>query len=281
LHLEEGAPVVSLLLFYALYGAMVSAEDQRSQNNQFKDVRANQWLKSADQVLTSFQKVTSAYRDAAAKEDESEKNHFSDFEAIVADRLERWILNERDGSGSQLIEDRWKGLKDSIVGLELQKVKDGIEGHIYFRTEPSSDSAVASIHFFCHDHQHGDHSHFDCHYKEILQSELRRLKKADAKETDGHGSTDFKVTAETFVQSIDRSLLDPDFQSSKEVPEMVKIWKDRNDLRVVIHTSKPADWFSYCHFHKDGQAYCHASSRRGSNEPFLVKASSAEEGKKK
>ncbi len=260
---------------------MVFAEDQRAHDDRVKSFQPSQWLKSADLVLTSFEKVTSTYRDAGAKNDANEKDHFSDFEAIIADRLERWILNEKGGSPSQLIEDRWKGLKDSLLGLELQKVQDGIEGQIYFRTDPSADSAVASIHFFCHDHQHGDHSHFDCHYKEILESELQRVKKSEAQEADGHGSADFKVTAETFVQSLDRSLLDSDFQTSKEIPEMVKIWKDRNDLRVVIHTSKPADWFSYCHFHKDGKPYCHASSRRGSNEPFLVKSPSAEGGEKK
>jgi hypothetical protein len=272
---------VSLLLFYALYGAMVSAEDQRAKDDQSTMAQPNQWLKSAQIVLNSFEKVTSIHPDAAAKENANDQDHFSDFDAIIADRLERWILNQQNGSENPPIEDLWKGLKDSILGLELQKVPDGMEGYIYFRVNPSLDAAVASISVFCHDHQHGDQSHFDCHYKEILQSELKRIKKADAQEADDHGSTDFKVSVDTFVQSLDRSFSDPDFQASKEVPEMVKIWKDRNDLRVVIHTSKPADWFSYCHFHKDGKSYCHASSRRGSNEPFFVKAPSIEEGKKK
>ncbi len=272
---------MSLLLFYALYGAMVSTDDQKIPEDKFKKLQSDVWLKSAQLVLSSFQKVAASHPDAADQDPVSEKDHFSDFEAIIADRLERWILNQQSGLENPPIENLWKGLKDSILGIELQKVQDGMEGYIYFRVDPSLDAAVASINVFCHDHQHGDQSHFDCHYKEILQSELKRIKKADAQEADDHGSTDFKVSADTFVQSLDRSFSDPDFQASKEVPQMVKIWKDRNDLRVVIRTSKPADWFSYCHFHKDGKPYCHASSRRGSNEPFFVKAPSTEEGKKK
>ena len=238
------------------------------------------WIESAATALVSFERVVEEYPS------DSKREELSDFEAVVLDRLEKWLRfqfekQERGRTNSITLDEwmrlQWKGLKASEIGVELQQVENGVSGILYFDPRVSKGESLAALQFFCHDHVHDGKASFDCHFKSIAKAELQRIKTETA-EDDGHGSRDFVINSKIFIESLTKSLDDGDLIASHEKVIGVKIWKDRNDLRVAISTSKPNLWFSYCHFHKDGKPYCHPTSRRGSNEPLVVSESS-ERGK--
>jgi len=248
----------SLLMVVGLLVPLYSAQADETQSKT--------WIEVAKKALSSFDRVVDHFPN------EERQESFSDFEATVFDRLKRWLSVDDKAE----LAEKWKLLKDSLLGLELFRVEDGLEGRLYFlwfssaQASSEKQSSIRAITFFCHQHDHDGKRSLDCHFKSLADAEVLRIKMPSPQEDRGHGSKDFTMTSKAFLDSFSQALRQSDFVESKEEIHRIKSWNDRNDIRIVVTTTKPTNWISYCHFHKDGKVYCHAASRRGSNEPEIV-----------